>query len=178
MRIKNSITVTLKSAGSWSLLSRAQYFTAIRPLPAYNRVSKVGVLQFYRHRQGPFSGTGGIKHRRLFRRPRTTNERRARNRHVLSEAPEFSHLQPTDYLVPALAKTSEHLCLDVPRCQNEGAGTIATTTPIRIALANSFGRKPRQEVLQDPLPAGRLPTRLSRVRIENDMIRKGRVQKL
>src|SRR6516225_9223852 len=45
-------------------------------------------------------------------------------------------------------------------------------------LADSFGRKPRQEVLQDPLPAGRLPTRLSRLRIENDMVRKGRVQKL
>ena len=35
------------------------------------------VLQFYRHRQEPVPGTGRVKHRRLFRRPRTTNERRA-----------------------------------------------------------------------------------------------------
>lgn len=34
-------------------------------------------LQFYRHRQEPVPGTGRVKHGRLFRRPRTTNERRA-----------------------------------------------------------------------------------------------------
>ena len=34
-------------------------------------------LQFYRHRQEPVPGTGRVKHRKLFRRPRTTNERKA-----------------------------------------------------------------------------------------------------
>ena len=38
---------------------------------------RIGVVQFYRHRQGPVPGTGRVKHGRLFRRPRTTNERRA-----------------------------------------------------------------------------------------------------
>jgi hypothetical protein len=57
----------------------------------------------------------------------------APNRHALSEAPEFSYLLPTNYLVPALAKHLGALCLDVPRCQSERARTTATTTPIRIA---------------------------------------------
>ena len=37
---------------------------------------KSGLLQFYRHRQGPVPGIRRVKHSRLFRRPRTTNERR------------------------------------------------------------------------------------------------------
>jgi hypothetical protein len=36
-----------------------------------------GGLQFYRQREEPVPGTGRVKHRRLFRHPRTTNERRA-----------------------------------------------------------------------------------------------------
>jgi hypothetical protein len=35
------------------------------------------LLQFYRHRRGPVPATRRVRHRRLFRRPRTTNERRA-----------------------------------------------------------------------------------------------------
>gem|GEM_PF-5129530 len=37
----------------------------------------IGVVQFYRHRQEPVPWTRRSKNGRLFRRPRTTNERRA-----------------------------------------------------------------------------------------------------
>jgi hypothetical protein len=36
-----------------------------------------GLLQFYRHRQEPVPWINRVKHGRLFRHPRTTNERRA-----------------------------------------------------------------------------------------------------
>ena len=45
-----------------------------------------GVVQFYRHRQEPVPWTRRSKNGRLFRRPRTTNERRA---HFSSEAKEI-----------------------------------------------------------------------------------------
>jgi|SRR5271165_299838 len=44
-----------------------------------------GLLQFYRHRQEPVPWINRVKHGRLFRRPRTTNERRA---HLSNEATE------------------------------------------------------------------------------------------
>jgi hypothetical protein len=44
-----------------------------------------GLLQFYRHRQEPVPWINRVKHGRLFRRPRTTNERRA---HLSSEVTE------------------------------------------------------------------------------------------
>jgi len=43
----------------------------------------IGVVQFYRHRQEPVPWTRRSKNGRLFRRPRTTNERRA---HFSNEA--------------------------------------------------------------------------------------------
>jgi hypothetical protein len=43
------------------------------------------LLQFYRHRQEPVPWINRVKHGRLFRRPRTTNERRA---HLNNEATE------------------------------------------------------------------------------------------
>jgi hypothetical protein len=46
---------------------------------------KSGVLQFYRHRQEPVPWINRVKHGRLFRRPRTTNERRA---HISNEVTE------------------------------------------------------------------------------------------
>jgi hypothetical protein len=39
--------------------------------------TKTGVIQFYRHRQGPVPWVGRWKNGRCFRHPRTTNERRA-----------------------------------------------------------------------------------------------------
>ena len=45
-----------------------------------------GVVQFYRHRQEPVPWTRRSKNGRLFRRPRTTNERRA---HFSSKAKEI-----------------------------------------------------------------------------------------
>jgi len=45
----------------------------------------IGVVQFYRHRQEPVPWTRRSKNGRLFRRPRTTNERRA---HFSNEATE------------------------------------------------------------------------------------------
>src|SRR5207237_9221909 len=44
--------------------------------------------------------------------------------------------------------------------------------------AASSRRKTRQKVLQDPLPTGRLPINLPRLRIKNDVVRKCRGPKL
>src|SRR6516165_4732124 len=46
---------------------------------------RIGVVQFYRHRQEAVAWIGRSKSGRLFRRPRTTNERRA---HFSNEATE------------------------------------------------------------------------------------------
>jgi hypothetical protein len=40
-------------------------------------IAEIGLLQFYRHRQEPVPWITRVKHGRIFRRPRTTNERRA-----------------------------------------------------------------------------------------------------
>src|SRR5271166_3214375 len=40
-------------------------------------IAEIGLLQFYRHRQEPVPKISRAKHARMFRRPRTTNERRA-----------------------------------------------------------------------------------------------------
>ena len=42
-----------------------------------------GLVQFYRHRRDSVPGVSRVRHGRLFRRPRTTNERRA---HFSNEA--------------------------------------------------------------------------------------------
>ena len=39
--------------------------------------AEIGLLQFYRHRQEPVPRISRAKHGRIFRRPKTTNERRA-----------------------------------------------------------------------------------------------------
>ena len=39
--------------------------------------AEIGLLQFYRHRQEPVPRISRAKHGRMFRRPKTTNERRA-----------------------------------------------------------------------------------------------------
>jgi hypothetical protein len=44
---------------------------------------RIGVVQFYRYRRGPVTWIGRSGNGRLFRRPRTTNERRA---HYSNEA--------------------------------------------------------------------------------------------
>jgi hypothetical protein len=40
-------------------------------------IAEIGLLQFYRHRQEPVPMISRAKHGRIFRRPKTTNERRA-----------------------------------------------------------------------------------------------------
>jgi hypothetical protein len=40
-------------------------------------IAEIGLLQFYRNRQEPVPWINRVKHGRLFRRPKTTNERRA-----------------------------------------------------------------------------------------------------
>jgi hypothetical protein len=40
-------------------------------------IAEIGLLQFYRHRQEPVPRISRARHGRLFRRPKTTNERRA-----------------------------------------------------------------------------------------------------
>jgi hypothetical protein len=69
-----------------------------------------GPLQFYRHRQEPVPWISRVKHSRLFRCPRTTNERRAHfNNEATKEILEFygvaiklrqkrkSHMLPNAY---------------------------------------------------------------------------------
>src|SRR5262249_47566277 len=46
---------------------------------------RIGVVQFYRHRREPVPWIGRSKNGRLFRRPRTTNERRAHDSNEATE---------------------------------------------------------------------------------------------
>src|ERR1700745_1385788 len=46
-------------------------------LGGFRKSIRTGVVQFYRHRDEPVPWIGRSKNGRLFRRPRTTNERRA-----------------------------------------------------------------------------------------------------
>ena len=52
---------------------------------------RIGVVQFYRHRQEPVPWIGRSKNGRLFRRPRTTNERRAQYSNEATEEILVSH---------------------------------------------------------------------------------------
>jgi hypothetical protein len=52
----------------------------------FRKSIRIGVVQFYRHRQEAVPWIGRSKNGRLFRRPRTTNERRA---HFSSKAKEI-----------------------------------------------------------------------------------------
>ena len=52
---------------------------------------RIGGVQFYRHRQEPVPWIGRSKNGRLFRRPRTTNERRAHYSNKATEEILVSH---------------------------------------------------------------------------------------
>ena len=59
------------------LLRQKRSFTAMLALLDLPESPGIGLLQFYRHRQEPVPRISRAKHGRIFRRPRTTNERRA-----------------------------------------------------------------------------------------------------
>jgi hypothetical protein len=79
----------------------------------------VGVVQFYRHRQEPVPWVRRSKNGRLFRRPRTTNERRA---HFSNEAKKSSNLMAT----PSNSGKDE-ICIGCP--------TLMTIYPFGISEA-------------------------------------------
>jgi hypothetical protein len=77
MRIKKLNNSNVLKPGQLLVTFKGSKFYCNNAFSRLQRSLKNGVLQFYRHRQEPVPGTGGVKHGRLFRHPRTTNERRA-----------------------------------------------------------------------------------------------------
>jgi hypothetical protein len=66
---------------------------------------KSGLLQFYRHRREPVPGIRRLRNCRLFRRPKTTNERRA---HFRNNATEES-LESYGVAIKLRQKRSSHM---------------------------------------------------------------------
>jgi hypothetical protein len=75
---------------------------------------RIGVVQFYRHRREPVPWIGRSGNGRLFRRPRTTNERRA---HYSNDIAEHSER-------PEAASTAESTALP------SGIGEIRRALPL------------------------------------------------
>jgi hypothetical protein len=57
-------------------LRRGQLLAVAKLWRLFNSGLESGLVQFYRHRWEPVPGVSRVKHGRLFRRPRTTSERR------------------------------------------------------------------------------------------------------
>jgi hypothetical protein len=64
------------------------------------------------------------------------------------------------------------------RVRNGRAGYAELIRKDPHCLGGSSGRKSQQKVLGDSLPAGRLPTEIPRLRIQNEVVRKRRGHKL
>jgi hypothetical protein len=60
-----------------TVLQRGQLLAVARLWKFSHSSLEAEPVHFYSHGHGPVPGTGRVKNRRLFRRPRTTNERRA-----------------------------------------------------------------------------------------------------
>jgi hypothetical protein len=82
--------------------------------------AEIGLLQFYRHRQEPVPKISPVKHGRLFRRPRTTNERRA---HFSNNATE-EILQPYGVALKLRQKRKWHMLPDAYHDLSLGEGQI------------------------------------------------------
>jgi hypothetical protein len=75
----------IKKLTNSNVLKRGELLIALKRLWLYRddayidlrQGKKTGVVQFYRHRQGPVPWVSRWENGRCFRRPRTTNERRA-----------------------------------------------------------------------------------------------------
>ena len=77
MRIKKLTDSSVLEPGELRVVVHCLSQCGFDALGGLRKSIGAGVVQFYRHRQEPVPGTGRVKHGRLFRRPRTTNERRA-----------------------------------------------------------------------------------------------------
>jgi hypothetical protein len=77
MHIKNIKNSNLLKPGELLVVSKYRKLFGDSALLHLPGIAETGLLQFYRHRQEPVPRISRAKHGRIFRRPRTTNERRA-----------------------------------------------------------------------------------------------------
>jgi hypothetical protein len=77
MRIKKLTNSDVLKPGQLLVVSHCLNQCGFDPLGGLRKSIGAGVVQFYRHRREPVPWSGRSKNGRLFRRPRTTNERRA-----------------------------------------------------------------------------------------------------
>ena len=77
MRIKKLNDGNALKPGQLLVTFKASIFYGNTAFVRLQQSLETELLQFYRHRRGPVPVTGRVRHRRLFRRPKTTNERRA-----------------------------------------------------------------------------------------------------
>ena len=83
MRIKKLTDSSVLKSGELLVVLHCLHQRGYDALVDLGKSIGTGVVQFYRHRQEPVPWIGRSKNGRLFRRPRTTNERRA---HFSNEA--------------------------------------------------------------------------------------------
>jgi hypothetical protein len=76
MRIEKLKNSNLLKPGQLLVVLKYCKFYGDATLLHLRESAEIGPLQFYRHRQEPVPGISRAKHGRIFRRPRTTNERR------------------------------------------------------------------------------------------------------
>src|SRR6516162_1595006 len=85
MRIKKLTESSVLEPGELRVVVQCLSQCGFDALGGLRKSIGAGVVQFYRHRQEAVPWIGRSKNGRLFRRPRTTNERRA---HISNEATE------------------------------------------------------------------------------------------
>ena len=83
MRIKKLTDSSVLKPGQLLVVLHCLNQCGFEALGGLRKSIRIGVVQFYRHRREPVPWIGRSKNGRLFRRPRTTNERRA---HYSNEA--------------------------------------------------------------------------------------------
>src|SRR5262245_28600245 len=83
MRIKKLTNTSVLKPGQLLVVLHCLNRCGYGALVDLRKSIRIGVVQFYRHRQEAVPWISRSKNGRLFRRPRTTNERRA---HYSSEA--------------------------------------------------------------------------------------------
>jgi hypothetical protein len=77
MRIKKLTDASVVESGKLLVVLHCLNQCGFDALGGLRKSIGTGLVQFYRHRQEPVPWTRRSKNGRLFRRPRTTNERRA-----------------------------------------------------------------------------------------------------
>jgi hypothetical protein len=77
MRFEKLNNSNVLKPGQLLVVSKYCKFYGDAALLLLRESAEIEVLEFYRHRQEPVPWINRVKNRRLFRHPRTTNERRA-----------------------------------------------------------------------------------------------------